>query len=134
MNKKQKQDLQNKEFCKKFLKTDWDGCAANEYFALKCEANPTDKYYGKPKNDFFDILRDMSIAENKVYSSIANLAFEKNRIVGYLVAINRDGINVPENINNKEKFIKFYLETCNEILEKINKEQYDFQNPKLSKL
>ena len=31
---------------KKFLKPDWDGCAANAYFASKCDLNPNEKYYG----------------------------------------------------------------------------------------
>lgn len=131
LNKRQKQELQNKEFCKHYLKADWDGCAANEYFSVKCDPNPSDKYYGKLRDEFFDSLREIYIAKNQVYRSVARLAFEKKSIVQFLTEVSRDTIQISDKINDKEKFIEVYLGTCKDILEKINKQHYDFQKPEV---
>ena len=132
MNKKQNLKLNNKEFCKKYLKTDWDGCSANDFFIAEYDANSESKYFGKPDNDFYNVLREISISLCEVFSTLAPLAFDKNNIVSFLNAVNRDKIIVPETITDKEKFIKVYMDTCKDILENINKQVYDFQRPKLS--
>jgi hypothetical protein len=129
-NRRQKQELQNQEFCKNYLTADWDGCAANEYFALNCDPNPEDKFYGKPNDEFFNGMREIYIAEKQVYFSIANKAFTKDKILDFLTEVNADKVPVPEKINDKERFLRVYLNTCKEILAKINSQSYDFQKPK----
>ncbi len=128
--KRQRQEVRNKEFCKKYLTADWDGCAANEYFANKANPNITDKYFYKPKIELFDNLREIDIAENNVYSEIAHLAFEKSKIFAFLSNVIENNIHVPDNINNREKYIKTYLSTVAAILNNINNGLYDFQKPK----
>lgn len=132
MNKKQNLKLNNKEFCNKYLKTDWDGCSANDFFIAEYDANSESQYLGKPNNDLYNSLREISISLCEVFSTLAPLAFEKSNIVNFLNAVNRDKIIVPETITDKEKFIKVYMDTCKDIIENINKQVYDFQRPKLS--
>lgn len=128
--KRQRQEIRNKEFCKKFLTSDWDGCEANEYFANKADPSPTDKYHSKPKGEPFDSLREIVLAENQVYSSIASLAFEKDEIVAFLQGLSFNNVFVPENIDDKERFRNTFIATAKEILSKINRGVYPFQKPK----
>jgi hypothetical protein len=55
----------------KYLTADWDGCAANKYFANKFNPNISGKYFGKPKNDFFNSLLEIDFAE-KGYTNFKN--------------------------------------------------------------
>src|SRR4051794_23875397 len=107
--KRQRQELRNKEYCKKYLTTDWDGCAANEYFANKCDNTIADKYFGKPKSDFFNSILEIGIAENDVYKAIAHLAFNKIKITSFLNNLTESNIYIPENINDKQKYVRVYM-------------------------
>ena len=127
--KKEKQQIRDKEFCKKYLTADWDGCVANEYFANMCDSSPTDKYGNKPKGEPFDSLRIIAIADSKLYSSIAHLAFEKNKLVTYLRELTLDKISVPTYVDNQEKFKTAFLATGKDVLLKIDQGLYKFQVP-----
>jgi hypothetical protein len=130
MTKQQKQNIQDNESRKKYLTSDWDGFAANEYFANLCDPSPTDRYFGKPRDEAFDSLREIAIADNKVYHSIAHLAFEKNKIITFLKELTPEEISVPNSINNKEKFKTTFMRTAREILAKLEEGAYSFQKPK----
>lgn len=127
---KQKQNIQNKEFCKNYLTADWDGCAANDYFANLCDSSPTDKYYGKPHGEPWGSFREIAIADSNVYLSIAHLAFEKIKIVTFLQELTLDNIVVPDSINDKEKYKVTFMKTAKVILTKIVRSTYDFQKPR----
>ncbi len=128
--KRERQKKRNQEFCKKYLTADWDGCAANEYFANKFDLNIADKHLFKLKIELFDNLREIDIAENKVYSDMAHLAFEKNKLLTFLNGVTENNINLPDNITNRQKYIETYLSTITTILKNINIGHYDFQKLK----
>ena len=125
--KRQRQEMRDQEFCKKYLTADWDGCAANEYFANKVDLKIADKYLFKPKIELFDNLRDIDIAENNVYAGITHLAFEKSKLLAFLSGVTINNITVPDNIKNNQKYIDSYLSTVATILKNINIGNYDFQ-------
>ena len=127
--KRQRDEIRNREFCKQYLTADWDGCAANDFFANKYDTNIADKYFSKPKNEFFAGLLQIEIAENDVYRHIAHLAFEKNKIVSYLSSVTEETIHVPESVDDKAKYKSVFLSTAKTILENIRQEKYDFQRP-----
>ena len=126
---KRKQEQLNKEFCKKHLTADWDGCAANDYFISKCQADVAQKYAGKPKLDFFNGLLLIEMAENAVYTSITHLAFTKSKLVSYLSGLTAETVQAPENIEDKSKYLAAFLSTAKAVLDKIKNEEYDFQKP-----
>ena len=70
------------EFYNKYLKDNWDGSAANDYFAKKYKIGIEKEYLHKPKNILFDNLLLIEIATNNVYKTIAYLAFEKGKNLG----------------------------------------------------
>jgi hypothetical protein len=121
--------MRNQEFCKKYLTADWDGFAANDFFANKFDTNISEKYFGKPKNEFFSGLLQIAIAKNDVYRHIAHLAFEKNKIVSYLSDLAEESIHVPVSVDDKAKYKSIFLSTGKTILENIKQEKYDFQKP-----
>lgn len=81
----------------------------------------------KPRHIAFDRLREIEIAENAVLFNVAPLSFQKDKIVNYLKELAPDKVFVPQNIVHQELYISAYVKSAREILEKIEKQQYDFQ-------
>ncbi|GEO08298.1 hypothetical protein [Segetibacter aerophilus] len=127
LTKQQRQEQRNSEFCQKYLTADWDGCAANDYFANKVHPNPADKFIGKPNIEFFDNLLVIDVAENNLYTEVAALAFEKSKIVSYLSQLSETNILIPTTIGDSDRYLKAYLSIAREILSKIERAEFDFQ-------
>jgi hypothetical protein len=130
LSKKQKLELKSKEFCKKYITHDWDGCAANEYFTKKCDLSPEDKYWGKPSHAPFDGLRDLHYAENDVYMNLCP-AYVKEELIKRLNEMISSEVKIPDKINNKEKYLEAYLSKAKRILSEILQEKFYFQKPSL---
>jgi hypothetical protein len=126
---KQRRELQNKEYCKKYLQPDWDGCAAREYFCTNSRPDPEMRYYGKPSGEPFDKLRQNAIAENDIHCLLANYADYKDRLIERLEAIIANEVIPPQNSKLPEEYKNTYLSRANEILRKIKNEAFDFQRP-----
>ncbi len=126
-SKLQKQEIRNKEFCKKYLTPDWDGCAANDYFTNKVDLNISEKYFNKPKIEIFENLLELGIAENDFYISLDSLAYVKDEITSYLTELIADKINVPHSIKDKPTYIKTFLLIAEQVLDNIKEQKYNFQ-------
>lgn len=124
--KKNRKEI-NDKFCQQFLTADWDGCAANDFFARKVELNIKDRFKSKPKIDVFEGLLIIETAENSVYAHIAHLAFRKQELVEFLNKVSADNVGVPDDIHDAEKYITSYINTVKRILGNIAKDAYDFQ-------
>jgi len=124
---KQRRAAQDAIWCEQYLKADWDGCAANDFFARHFHTEGGAGYLNKPRHIAFDRLRAIEIAENAVLFNVAPLSFQKDKIVNYLKELVPDKVFVPQNIVHQELYISVYVKTAREILEKIEKQQYDFQ-------
>ena len=128
LSKTEKLRLRSEEFCKKFLRPDWDGCAANNYFTSRCDMNPSDKYYGKPAGAPFDGLIDIHVAQNNIYMRLCP-AYEKSEVVKLLESIISSEVIIPKNVNSAEKYRCVYISTAEEILQNVIEQKYDFQKP-----
>lgn len=124
---KQRRANQEAAWCEQYRKTNWDGCAANEYFARHFQTDAGVGYLNKPKHVAFDRLREMEIASNAVIFDIAPLAFQKEKIVNYLTQLIPEKVFVPQNIEHRELYVDTYFRSAKEILEKIERQRYDFQ-------
>ena len=127
---KSKRNKSNDEFCKRYLTPDWDGCAANDYFARKVNVNLIGKFKGKGPIEVFKGLYQIELAENNVYSNIAHLAFEKDRLVSFLKDLISQDVLIPKDVDDEEKYRSSFLSTARTILDNINNEKYDFQKSK----
>src|SRR5690606_11928513 len=108
-------------------KTNWDGCAANDYFARHFHTDAGASYLNKPKHVAFDRLKEMEIATNAVIFDIAPLSFQKEKVVNYLTNLIPEKVFVPQNIVHQEMYVNTYVTSAKEILEKIEQQRYDFQ-------
>jgi dsDNA-specific endonuclease/ATPase MutS2 len=127
---KEKQDIKNAEFRKLYLKDDWDGYLAREHFINQHEPDVVAKFYGKPADDFFNTLRDITYAQNDLYFKITHDALVKENLIQKLQSINEDeNIYVPDNYKKIEKYVQYQKSLAKEIIGKINNGEYPFQNP-----
>jgi len=124
---KQRRAARDRIWCEQYRKANWDGCAANDYFARHFRADAGAGYLNKPKHVAFDRLREMEIAANAVIYDIAPLSFQKDKIVNYLSELVPEKVSVPQDIVHQELYINTYVTSAKEILEKIQQQQYDFQ-------
>lgn len=76
---KQRRAAQEGARCEQYRKSNWDGCAANDYFARKYHADSGAGYLNKPKHVTFVRLREMEIAKNELIYDIAPLSFQKEK-------------------------------------------------------
>jgi len=124
---KQRRAAQDAKWCEQYRKTNWDGCAANDYFARQCHPDPGAGYLNKPRHIAFERLREMEIAVNWLYFQIAPLSFQKEKVVDYLSQLDKVSISVPQDIIHNDLYVNTYLEKANEILANIQRQHYDFQ-------
>lgn len=124
---KQKRAALSHDNCQQYRKPNWDGCAANNYFAQRIKPAPGIGYLIKPKHAAFDRLRVIEIAENDMIFQIAHLAFEKAKIVACLEGVDAAKIQAPPDIEYSELYISTYRATARDILEKIRTAHYAFQ-------
>jgi len=130
MKKAEKLNIRNEEFCRKYLKPGWDGCAANEYFIRQCDPNPEVKFHGKPNHEPFDGLRNIYYAQNGAYLAIDS-AYVKSKLVEQIKSLLSAEVPLPQQVFDKEEYIEVYRNTLTGILNKIDAEAYDFQKTKL---
>lgn len=124
---KQRRAMLDAQWCEQYRKTNWDGCAANDYFARYVHRDPGSGFLNKPSHVTFERLREMEIAINQVYFNVAPLAFQKEKIMDYLGHVVQNTVFVPPSIVHVDAYTTAYLEKVNEILENIQKQRYDFQ-------
>jgi hypothetical protein len=126
MNKREKEQLRQQQWCQQYLKPDWDGCAAVEYFARFQESDPENKYANKPNYDFFVQLQDMHYAHNDAYCVVIP-AFVKEEVVERLEKSLQMPITIPSRVQNPDTYKSTFIKTVKEILENIRLEKYPFQ-------
>ena len=129
LTKKERLQINNRQFCDQYIKLDWDGCAANDYFANRYDGHVAEKYSIKPRTSLHIAIKETEIAINQLNGAIAPIAFEKKTLVSFLTLLNENNVLVSDNIQNGEKYIEVYLSTAKEILDNISKNAYRFQNP-----
>lgn len=128
--KHQKRAALEQDYCQQYRKPDWDGCAANNYFARRLRSEPGISYLNKPKHAAFDRLRVIEIAENDLIAHIAHLSVVKEKIANYLEIVDRVKIQGPSAIDYPELYKSTYVAAANDILEKIRADFFEFQRPK----
>lgn len=113
------------EFCKQYQTKDWDGCEANEFFAIRFDTDLASQSANKSKDGIFNSIRIIKIAENDVYKKVAHLAFEKEKITKYLKNVGLEDIS-KEDID-VSTYKESYFNKCQEILNKLEAKSYPFQ-------
>lgn len=130
MNVKQRQELQELNFCKKYRTDDWDGCKANDYFAGKVKADLGSRTHPiKDMAHIYMIGYVNEMAQNGLFSSCAPLAFSKDDLIKYLENVTINKVWVPKNIEECyiNQYREAYFKGVGEILEGIENNQYPFQ-------
>ncbi|MCW3116892.1 MAG: hypothetical protein JWM28_974 [Chitinophagaceae bacterium] len=129
LTKKQKIEQRDKEICRQYLKPDWDGCAALEYFAARHYTDLEEKYRYKPKTSLHLALKEIEIAQSTLYGVLAPMAYHKDKVVAFLNLLNESNVYIGEEITDREKYVKSYLAAARSILNDITNNGYSFQCP-----
>jgi L-lactate utilization protein LutB len=92
----------------------WDGNKPNDYFIGLYERQNPERYFNKPRHEAFDNLHDIELALQDLYSTCAQNAWTKEKLLTSL-----ENIINSSTTNNKAKSAEKYLATKSEEAKKI---------------
>jgi hypothetical protein len=129
LTRKQRTEQRDKEICRQFLKSDWDGCAALEYFAAHHYTDLEEKYQDKPKTPAHLALKEMEMAQSTLNGVLAPMAYHKGKVVDFLNLLNESNVYIGHEITDREKYVQSYLDAARSVLNDIANNRFPFQHP-----